>query len=128
MSGRFLHVPEHVGVVSITFGPRKIGSWRVMRFQRDAKREIRRPAVGVALVQSFDIGVQLVSVKPQPFVHRDPLRCIDAAAMLPGGLQLAEEMFPVRLVGVQFNTLVAEPVFAKAPVDNIERGRLFGDE
>ena len=65
---------------------------------------------------------------PETLVQGDPLRSIDAVAILPRSPELSEKVLSVRLAGMEFDALTGEPVLPKAPVNDVESRRLLRDE
>ena len=112
----------------VPLGPCEGGSDLIGTLERRSKRLVGRPAVPVAAVQGFDIGVEAVAAQPQPLVDGDPFRRVASPAMLPGRLELRQEVAAIGLVGMELDTTIPETVLAQPAIDDVERGRLLGDE
>jgi hypothetical protein len=85
-------------------------------------------AVAMALVQAFDVAVELLAQPTQAQGFGTPCLRIDCPACLPGLLQLGQHVEFPGLAGVKLKTEFAQADFAKPAVNDIQRRDLFRNE
>lgn len=79
-------------------------------------------------MKRLDIRVQRIATQLQPVIDRDPFRWIDLPRCSPRRLQLRQEMPTIGLVRMEFDAMVAQPMFAQAAIHHVQRRRLLRDE
>ena len=87
-----------------------------------------RQAVAMALVQPFNVLVQLIAQALEFQRLGAPYLGIDITLRIPRAVQLVDHVELTRFARMQFQAELAQPHFAQAAIDHVERGNLFRHE